>query len=182
MAVDGEPRLACEVFARALGPEVRVAPLPHLDIERDLRVDTQRFLRAHRAVRPWLHPTDDPRRGPVGERLQTPGEQAVYLDTAQCIGCMLCMAACPQIPLSDDFLGPAALAAGHRFATDSRDVGPGARDGAMQAELGVWGCTLVGSCSDVCPKGVDPAAAIQREKVRGALSWLRALVPGGGSQ
>jgi fumarate reductase iron-sulfur subunit len=45
----------------------------------------------------------------------------------------------------------------------------------MQAERGVWGCTLVGSCSAVCPKGVDPAAAIQREKVRGALAWVRAL-------
>jgi fumarate reductase iron-sulfur subunit len=175
MMIDGRPRLACETFIRDLGAEARIAPLAHLTVERDLMVDTERALAHHASVAPWSMPDPGAASGPLGERLQTPAQQAAFLATAQCIGCMLCLAACPQVALDPGFVGPMALAAGHRASTDSRDAGPGPRASVMQAERGVWGCTLVGSCSAVCPKGVDPAAAIQREKVRGSLAWVRSL-------
>ncbi|TVQ91719.1 MAG: succinate dehydrogenase iron-sulfur subunit [Deltaproteobacteria bacterium] len=173
--VDGVPRLGCEVFLRDLPDRpARIAPLAHLPVERDLMVDTEGYLRRLRAVEPWLQPSDADPVGPVGERLQTPAQQAKYLETAQCIGCMLCYAACPQVAVNEPFLGPAALAAAHRYLSDSRDHGH-ARRGSVQGLQGVWGCTLVGTCSEACPKGVDPAAAIQREKVRGALSFVPSL-------
>lgn len=170
--VNGEPRLGCEVFLRDLGDRpARIGPLAHIPIERDLIVDTEGYLSRLKQVEPWLQPAEEAARGPVGELLQTPSQQQAYLDSAQCIGCMLCYAACPQVALNEPFLGPAALATAHRFLSDSRDEGHHRR-GVAQGLEGVWGCTLVGTCSVACPKGVDPAAAIQREKVRGALSFF----------
>jgi fumarate reductase iron-sulfur subunit len=172
MRVDGRPVLACETFVHELSSEsVSIEPLAHLPVQRDLIVDTSPFLDHLAAVRPWLHPTQGAT-GPVGEQLQTPEQQEPFWAAAQCIGCMICISACPQSGLSESFLGPAALAVAHRYLSDSRDGGHQERQDPVQSEDGVWGCTLVGSCSAVCPKGVDPASAIQLEKVRGALSWV----------
>ena len=95
-----------------------------------------------------------------------------YQPYAQCINCLLCYAACPQVGLNPGFAGPAALALLHRWNADSRDVGWAARRDVANAEEGVWGCTLVGDCSTVCPKGVDPAHAINQSKVHSAADYL----------
>lgn len=175
--VDDEPRLACEVFVRdlPLGTS-RIAPLSHLPIERDLIVD-QRTVMAHIArVRPWLEPVEGLPEGPVGEQRQTAAEALPFKDLSHCIDCLLCYAACPQVGLDEDFLGPAAIAHALRYDLDSRDAGSRARNEAVQAPEGAWGCTVVGACSTACPKAVDPASAIQQQKVRGLVDWARAMV------
>jgi fumarate reductase iron-sulfur subunit len=170
MMVNGQPQLACHVFLRELHPHtVRVEPLAHFAIVRDLVVDQNPFLDKLETVRPWLEPKALPAQG---AQRQTPAQMDAYLAPAQCINCLLCYAACPQYGLDEAFLGPAALALVQRWNADSRDQGWAARRDVVNAEQGVWGCTLVGSCSAVCPKGVDPALAINRNKVASMLDYL----------
>ena len=76
-------------------------------------------------------------------------------------------------------LGPAAIALAQRYNLDSRDAGRAQREQIIQSNEGVWECTLVGECSEVCPKNVDPAGAIQGAKLEGALHWWTGgLLPG----
>jgi fumarate reductase iron-sulfur subunit len=172
MMVNGTPQLACHVFLRDLWPgPVRVAPLAHFPVLRDLVVDQGAFLDALEAVRPWLVPVRE-RSLDDGPHRQTPQQLARFLDQAQCINCLLCHAACPQVGLDAGFVGPAALALVQRYNADSRDQGPAARRDVLNAAQGVWACTLVGACSQVCPKGVDPARAINQNKLASTLDYL----------
>ncbi len=94
---------------------------------------------------------------------------------------MLCYAACPVVGAEEDFLGPAVMALAQRYNLDSRDQGAAQRQHALGADEGAWGCTFVGECTQVCPKNVDPAGAIQRAKVTNMKAWFkRVLMPWGG--
>jgi fumarate reductase iron-sulfur subunit len=84
----------------------------------------------------------------------------------------LCYAACPQFGLNPEFLGPAALTLAHRYNLDSRDQGKAQRMPLLNQENGVWGCTFVGYCSDVCPQKLDPAAAVNQGKVASATDFF----------
>lgn len=171
--VGGRPVLACSTFLRELAPgPVRVEPLANLAILRDLAVDQEGFLDKLESVRPWI--VEDPALAPPPGQphRQTPAQMARYEPYAQCINCLLCYAACPQVGLDERFTGPAALALLHRYNADSRDHGQAERAAVIDAESGVWGCTLVGECSAVCPKGVDPAHAINQNKVASTLRFF----------
>jgi fumarate reductase iron-sulfur subunit len=179
--VDGVPKLGCQVFLRDYGDRVRVEPLAHFPIERDLAVDQSDFLQKLQGAGTWLVPGEalDPADGP---RRQSPEELDRFAQFSHCINCMLCYSACPQYGLDPGFTGPAVLSLVHRYNEDSRDAGREARRVLLNAEEGVWGCTLVGYCSEVCPKAVDPALAINRNKVESAKDYfLRFLTPRGGS-
>ena len=96
------------------------------------------------------------------------------------INCLLCSAACPELDSDPDFLGPAAIALAHRYNLDSRDQGTAERQDILGAEEGVWGCAFIGECTEVCPKNVDPAGAIQQAKVAVTKDWYkRMLLPWG---
>ncbi|MEW6581753.1 MAG: succinate dehydrogenase iron-sulfur subunit [Actinomycetota bacterium] len=179
MMIGGEPRLSCGAFLRDLAPgPVTVEPLRHFPVLRDLVVDTDDFLEALREVRPWLIPRRDAADGD-GEGRQTPAQVDAYRQFSMCINCMLCYAACPVYGQDRTFLGPAAIALAHRYDMDSRDGGRDVRRRILGRDEGVWECTFVGECSAVCPKGVDPAAAIQRSKVDLALRAWRVVWPAG---
>src|SRR5260370_39135076 len=92
-----------------------------------------------------------------------------------CMNCMLCYAACAVYGLERAFVGPAGIAAAYRYNRDSRDEGYRLREPVLSEAVGVWECTFVGECSLVCPKWVDPAAAIQRAKLAGAAACLPCL-------
>jgi fumarate reductase iron-sulfur subunit len=111
-----------------------------------------------------------------GEYLQTPAELDEFKQFSMCINCMLCYAACPVYALDPDFLGPAAIALGQRYNLDSRDEGAADRRDVLAAAEGAWACTLVGECSTACPKGVDPAGAIQRYKLTAATRSVKELL------
>jgi fumarate reductase iron-sulfur subunit len=165
MMVDYKPRLTCSTFLREFHPKpITVEPLENFPIVRDLVVDMTDFMEKLREVKPWLVRTDD---HPVdeGEFLQTPEEVDRYKQFSMCINCMLCYSACPVYAKDPKFLGPAVIALAHRYDLDSRDQGRAERREVLDVDWGIWDCTFVGECSVVCPKGVDPAAAIQRTKV-----------------
>ncbi len=173
--LNGVPRLGCEHFLRDYYPgPLRVEPLSHFPIVRDLAIDQSDFLRKLESVKPYLI-SEPPAKG---THQQTPRQMDEYYQYSQCINCLLCYAACPQYGLNDKFTGPAALALLHRYNADSRDQGKSERMPVVNAEDGVWGCTLVGYCSEVCPKGVDPARAVNQNKIESAKDYfLRFLKP-----
>jgi len=176
MMVNGEPKLTCETFLSEYGDgPIRVEPLRNFPVIRDLVVEIGDFMRKLVAVKPWIIRRDDK---PVseGEYLQTPDELDEYRQFSMCINCMLCYSACPIYGLEPTFIGPAAIALAQRYNLDSRDEGNEERLDILSGHDGIWGCTFVGECTEVCPKHVDPAGAIQRYKLTAALEGLKSFV------
>ena len=180
MMINGVPKLTCSTFVRDYHPgELRIEPLANFPIVRDLVIDMGDFMEKLRAVKPWIIRKEEK---PVeqGEHLQSPAELYDFKQFSMCINCMLCYAACPVYEPETEFLGPAAMALAHRYNQDSRDEGNEERQEVIASEAGIWNCTFVGECSAVCPKDVDPAAAIQRTKVETTNNWFKSfLLPGG---
>ena len=181
MMVNGEPKLTCAAFLRDYYPdEIKVQPLLNFPIVRDLVIDMTDFMEKLSAVKPWIVREEEK---PVeeGEYLQTPDQLKAYKQFSMCINCMLCYAACPVYGRESEFIGPAAIALAHRYNMDSRDEGRDARRDVIASSEGIWECTYIGECSEVCPKDVDPAAAIQRTKVATTTDWFKSLLlPRGG--
>ena len=178
--VNGEPKLTCGTFLTDYAPgPVRIEPLSNFPVIRDLVVELTDFLNKLGAVQPWLI-RDEEQPVSAGEYLQTPAELDEYKQFSMCINCMLCYSACPVYGLDSNFLGPAAIALAQRYNLDSRDDGAHRRLTVLSQPEGVWGCTFVGECSRACPKGVDPAGAIQRYKLTAAMAAVKAfLMPWG---
>lgn len=174
--VNGIPKLGCKDFVRNYPSALRIAPLAHFTVERDLMVAMDEFLDHLEAVKPYLINELQDKQAP---HRQTPAQLAKYKQFSNCINCGLCYAACPQFGLNPEFVGPGAIALAHRYNLDSRDQGQGQRMPILNSHDGVWSCTFVGFCSDVCPKGVDPAAAVNQGKVESAKSMLIQMFRGG---
>ena len=176
MMVNGEPKLTCAAFLKDYHPGVvRVDPLVNFPVERDLVVSMDDFMEKLQAVKPYII-RDDVNDTSGGEYRQSPAELARYKQFSMCINCMLCYSACPVVGHEEEFLGPAALALGHRYNKDSRDRGKSERMEVMLSDEAMWGCTFVGECSVVCPKHVDPAGAIQQAKAMGAQEYFKGFV------
>ena len=176
MTVNGEPKLTCETFLSEYGSgPVRVEPLKNFPVIRDLVVEIGDFMRKLVMVKPWMI-RDQERPVSEGEYLQTPNELDEYKQFSMCINCMLCYSACPIYGLEPGFIGPAAIALAQRYNLDSRDEGSAERLDVLSEHDGIWGCTFVGECTEVCPKHVDPAGAIQRYKLTAALAGLKSFV------
>ncbi|HJV52428.1 MAG TPA: succinate dehydrogenase/fumarate reductase iron-sulfur subunit [Noviherbaspirillum sp.] len=183
MMINGVPNLSCHTFLREFYPNrVRVEPLDHFPIERDLVVRVDDFIGKLESIKPYIIPKE-PRTLEQGEYLQTPDQRDRYEQYSSCINCMLCYAACPQYGLNSEFMGPGVLALLHRYNADSRDGATDERMELVNAEEGVWNCTAVGYCSEVCPKHVDPANAVNLNKINSAKSYFTNLIrPKGGAK
>ncbi len=170
MMINGEPMLACKAFLRDYPGTIRVEPLAHFPIERDLVTVIDDFMAKLARVKPYLIPKEDK---PLeeGEYRQSPAELARFKRYSMCINCMLCYAACPEYALIPKYIGPAAIALAHRWNEDSRDGGRAERQPEIAATEGAWECSFVGACSEVCPEHVDPAGAIQQVKIRSTVDW-----------
>jgi fumarate reductase iron-sulfur subunit len=178
--INGIPKLGCKTFLRDYYPDtLRVEPLAHFPIERDLVVGVDDFIAKLESIKPYII-AKEPRTLAQGEYLQTPAQLERFLQFSSCINCMLCYTACPQYGLDPDFIGPGVMALLHRYNADSRDGGRPERMDLVHAEEGVWSCTAVGYCSEVCPKGVDPANAVNQNKTASAMDYfLRFVLPKG---
>lgn len=176
MMVNGVPRLACKTFLRDYYPErIRLEALAHFPIERDLVVVADDFIEKLQRVKPWIIPREA-RTLAEGEYLQTPAQLDAFEQFSSCINCMLCYAACPQYGLNDAFLGPGVIALLHRYNADSRDAGEPERMAEIHGQEGVFNCTAVGYCSEVCPKAVDPANAVNINKTKVAQDYFLRFV------
>lgn len=175
MMINGVPKLGCKTFLRDYYPKtISLEPLANFPIERDLVVVMDDFIEKLEEIKPYIIPAKEKYLS-EGTYKQTPEQMAKFKQYSMCINCGLCYAACPQYALDKNFTGPAALALLARYNRDSRDNGEAERMKIVNQEEGVWGCTFVGYCSVVCPKDVDPAAAIQQLKVASSKDYLIAM-------
>jgi len=180
MMVNGEPVLTCASFLQDLLPgPVRIEPLEHFPVVRDLVIEMSDFIGKLQKVKPWIVRKEEKSLN-EGEYLQTPEQLGDYKQYSMCINCMLCYSACPVYGLEPEFVGPAAIALAQRYNMDSRDQGKEEREEILSQDDGIWQCTFVGECSEVCPENVDPAGAIQRYKVAATNNWWKSfLMPWG---
>ncbi len=175
MMVDGEPKLTCKTSLGDYGDTITIEPLANFPIVRDLVVELEGFMEKFKAVRPWILRAKE-RAVEEGTHRQSPEELAHFKHFSACINCMLCYSACPVISHEPDFLGPAAIALAHRYNLDSRDEGASERFRILRGDGGVYNCSYANECSEVCPKNVDPAGAIQQSKMLATLDWVKGLV------
>jgi len=176
--IDGEPRLSCKTFMRDLPDKIRIEPLANFPIERDLVVVMDDFMDKLASVKPYLVATEK-KSVEDGSYLQSPAQLKKFKQYTLCINCTLCYSACPQYAHNEGFVGPAALALAHRYNLDSRDVGRAARQDVVASNDGIWECSFVGACSDVCPEHVDPAGAIQQIKIASTFDYFKDLITPG---
>ena len=160
MNINGVNTLACTQSCAELGHgDVRIYPLPHLPVVKDLVADLGNFYAQYAAVKPWLQ-TRTPV-SPDRERLQSREDQEKIDRPSACILCACCSTSCPSYWWnSDRYLGPAALLAAYRWIVDSRDEATGERLDALNDPFRLYRCHTIMNCTEACPKDLNPARAI----------------------
>ena len=172
MVINGKPRLACFTKISELNSNIiTVEPMKNFPIIRDLVVKFDRLFATHNKIKPFLIREDSEVTNQSKELVQTPEELEQFIQFAGCIKCGLCNSACPTMATDSSFIGPQALAQAYRYVADNRDKGKDERLKIVDDSHGIWRCHFAGSCSQVCPKGVDPAMGIQL--LRGYLLGFR---------
>lgn len=177
MMINGKPMLACNnQILNITDSELILAPLVNFDIIKDLVPDLVPMFEKHQSLRPYMHREDpEERETPDGEYAQSPEELVEYLQFSYCIRCGACMAACPTLATDMGYLGPMPLAQAYRWNADNRDAGFDDRKDIAGGNGGTSNCHYAGECSNVCPKGVDPARAIQLLKRQLVLDYFNFL-------
>ena len=175
MLLNGQPGLACNTqILHIAETNLTVGPLPNFEIIRDLVPALRSMFDKHTTIKPYILRADEAElNDPAGEFYQSPEELETYLQFTYCIKCGCCMAACPTLATDARYLGPMPLTAARRYNTDTRDEGRRERSGITGGPTGAFRCHYAGECSRACPKGVDPAKAIQLMKRRLVLDYLR---------
>ncbi|MEO6081087.1 MAG: succinate dehydrogenase iron-sulfur subunit [Steroidobacteraceae bacterium] len=159
MNVDGLNALACiTACADVKSNDVRIYPLPHMPVVKDLIPDLTQFYAQYAEVKPWLSTRSAP---PDRERLQSKEDQEKIDRPSACILCACCSTSCPSYWWnSDRYLGPAALLAAYRWIIDSRDDATGERLDALDDSFKLYRCHTIMNCTEACPKDLNPARAI----------------------
>ena len=159
MNIDGTNTLACIKGLDTIEGEVRIFPLPHMPVVKDLVPDLTNFYAQYAAVKPWLQTRTPP--PPDGERLQSKEDQEKVDKPSACILCACCSTSCPSYWWnSDRYLGPAALLAAYRWIVDSRDEATGERLDELEDPFRLYRCHTIMNCTEACPKDLNPARAI----------------------
>lgn len=162
MNINGKNGLACVTNMRSLPSAVVLKPLPGIPVIRDLFVDMTGFFKQYHSIKPWLVNDDPP---PERERLQLPEAREELNGLYECILCACCSSACPSYWWNPDkYVGPAGLLQAYRFLVDSRDQASGQRLDDLQDPYRLFRCRTILNCTDVCPKGLNPALAIGKIK------------------
>lgn len=162
MNINGRNGLACVTNLRSLPSVVVLKPLPGLPVIRDLFVDMTGFFKQYHSIRPWLVNNDPP---PDKERRQSPEARDALNGLYECILCGCCSSACPSFWWNPDkYVGPAGLLQAYRFLVDSRDQATRERLDDLDDPYRLFRCRTILNCTDVCPKGLNPALAIGKIK------------------
>jgi len=165
MNIDGVNTLACTQPIESVRGAVKIFPLPHLPVVKDLVPDLTQFYAQYAAVEPWLKAQDPPPGS--GERRQAPSDQEHIDRPSACILCACCSTACPSYWWNADrFLGPAALLASYRWIVDTRDGAQAERLGELDETFKLYRCHTIMNCTEACPKDLNPGRAIADIKRR----------------
>ncbi|SCN46892.1 succinate dehydrogenase iron-sulfur subunit [methanotrophic endosymbiont of Bathymodiolus puteoserpentis (Logatchev)] len=159
MNINGKNTLACIKPIADIKGTVKIFPLPHMDVVKDLVADMTHFYAQYSSIKPWIKtqtpaPADSERLQSIEERKQLDG---LY----ECVLCACCSTSCPSYWWnSERYLGPAVLLQAYRWINDSRDENVGARLDELEDPFKLYRCHTIMNCTDTCPKGLNPAKAI----------------------
>lgn len=163
MNIDGTNTLACTKPIADIKGTIRINPLPHMPVVKDLVADLTQAYKQYASIKPWIQSTQEPsmRDGEVRERLQTPKERAKLDGLWECIMCFSCSTSCPSYWWNQDqYLGPATLLQSYRWVADSRDDAKSDRLEDLDDAFKLYRCHTIMNCTKTCPKGLNPAKAI----------------------
>ena len=163
MNINGGNTLACTQAVDDSKGDVKIYPLPHMPVVKDLVPDLTNFYAQYASIKPWLQSNTPPPE--KQERLQSKDDQEKIDEPAACILCACCSTSCPSYWWnSDKYLGPAALLASYRWLVDSRDEARDERLDALDDSFKLYRCHTILNCTQTCPKGLNPAKAIAETK------------------
>ncbi|HJS29520.1 MAG TPA: succinate dehydrogenase iron-sulfur subunit [Anaerolineales bacterium] len=164
MRINGRNLLACKVLVKDLkGDKIIVEPILGMKVIKDMIVDMEPFFDHYRSVLPYLI-TEGPPPEDGRERLQSPEARERFDDTTKCILCAACTTSCPSFWSNEEYVGPAAIVAAHRFIFDDRDEGAGERLKVLDKRMGVWACRTAFNCTEACPREIHVTQAIAEVK------------------
>ena len=156
--IDGINTLACTKPIADIKGDVRIYPLPHMPVVKDLVADLSLAYSQYASVKPWLQADTPP---PTHERLQSPEERAKLDGLWECILCFCCQTSCPSYWWNPErYLGPAVLLQAYRWIVDSRDEATGQRLDELDDTFRLYRCHTIMNCTNACPKGLNPGKAI----------------------
>jgi succinate dehydrogenase / fumarate reductase iron-sulfur subunit len=156
--IDGTNTLACTKAIAEIGGDVKIYPLPHMPVVKDLVVDLSVPFAQYAAIKPWLE-AETP--APATERRQSPVERAKLDGLWECILCFSCQTSCPSYWWNGErYLGPAVLLQAYRWLADSRDEAAGERLDELNDPFRLYRCHTIMNCTSSCPKGLNPGQAI----------------------
>ncbi|MCY4231833.1 MAG: succinate dehydrogenase iron-sulfur subunit [Alphaproteobacteria bacterium] len=162
MNIDGTNTLACTQAIDDIRGDVKIYPLPHLQVIKDLVPDLDRAYAQLASIDPWLKTVSAP---PERERLQSEEDRAHLDGLWECILCFCCATSCPSYWWNGErYLGPAVLLQAYRWIADSRDEMTGERLDDLQDPFRLYRCHTIMNCTKTCPKGLNPAKAIAEIK------------------
>lgn len=163
MNIDGTNTLACIKPISEIKSTVRIYPLPHLPVVKDLVPDLTHFYAQYASIKPWLQRQSPP--SASRENLQSIEERSKLDGLYECILCACCSTSCPSYWWnSDRYLGPAILLQAYRWITDSRDEAIGERLDELQDPFRLYRCHTIMNCTNTCPKHLNPGKAIAEIK------------------
>ncbi|SRR5690606_15168404 len=163
MNIDGVNTLACTQPIEDIKGDVKIYPLPHMPVVKDLVPDLTVPYAQLASIQPWLQTESPP--PPDRERLQSPEERRRLDGLWECILCFCCQTSCPSYWWNGDrYLGPAVLLQAYRWIADSRDEMTGERLDALEDPFRLYRCHTIMNCTKTCPKGLNPAKAIAEIK------------------
>ena len=177
MTVNGRPRWTCRSHVAKVAPggKLRVAPLANLPVIRDLVTDMTGFFEKWQRAGGRFAPTATRHDPPARVAPDSPARKAADAGI-ECINCAVCYSACDVVAWRPEYLGPAALNRAWTLINDERHGEGRAVLQAVAQDAGCHSCHTQGSCTEHCPVGLDPSAAIAGLKRR----TLLALIAGGG--
>lgn len=162
MNIDGANTLACTKSIDEMRGDVKIYPLPHLEVVKDLVADLTHFYAQYASIKPWLQ-TVTPE--PQTEWKQSHADREKVDGLYECILCACCSTSCPSYWWNGDrYLGPAALLQAYRWIVDSRDEMTGERLDNLEDPFRLYRCHTIMNCTQTCPKGLNPAKAIAKIK------------------
>ena len=162
MNIDGTNTLACTKYISDIKGDVKVYPLPHMAVVKDLVPDCTQLYAQYTSIEPWLKATTMP---PERERPQSPEEREKLDGLWECILCFCCSTSCPSYWWNGDrYLGPAILLQAYRWIADSRDEAAGERLDQLEDPFRLYRCHTIMNCTRTCPKHLNPAKAIAEIK------------------
>lgn len=160
MNIDGTNTLACLKKIDTSAKQVKIYPLPHMNIVKDLVPDLTHFYEQYKSIQPWLISSSDDSKI-TSEHYQSREDRAKLDGLYECILCACCSTSCPSYWWNGDkYLGPAVLMQAYRWIADSRDEQTQERLERLDDEFKLYRCHTIMNCTRTCPKSLNPGKAV----------------------